>query len=143
MSKETELIAEAFLELMMSMGRNKPDEIAAHVVSRLSEHGYSIVGPASETYVDSEGVKRDSQTGDRLDAPVVCEGFAWVGQSFACCDECGRPYWEHSHDRRSGGPDGPFGLGLRLVPITPEQARGCRMKWDPAFAADAAAEENQ
>ena len=99
----------------------------------LTDAGYSIVGP-SETHVDNGGIKRDSQTSE----PYVCEGFAWVGQSFASCEECGRPYWEHSHDRRSGGSDGPFGLGLRLVPITPEQARGCRMKWDPSFTAAAA-----
>lgn len=110
---------------------------AAHVVSKLTDAGYSIVGP-SETHVDNGGIKRDSQTSE----PYVCEGFAWVGQSFASCEECGRPYWEHSHDRRSGGSDGPFGLGLRLVPITPEQARGCRMKWDPSFTAAAAEGEN-
>lgn len=79
---------------------------------------------------------------ERLEVAAVCEGFAWVGQSFASCDECGRPYWEHSHDRRSGGSDGPFGLGLRLVPITPEQALGCRAKWDPEFAATAIEEKS-
>lgn len=59
---------------------------AEHVVSKLTDAGYSIVGP-SETHVDTGGIKRDSQTSE----PYVCEGFAWVGQSFASCEECGRP----------------------------------------------------
>lgn len=29
-----------------------------------------------------------------------CAGFAWVGQSFAHCDICGEPYWEHEYDRQ-------------------------------------------
>jgi hypothetical protein len=24
----------------------------------------------------------------------ACESFRWVGQTFASCDNCGKPYWE-------------------------------------------------
>lgn len=31
-------------------------------------------------------------------ALLPCLGFVWVGQSFASCDACGHPYWEHAYD---------------------------------------------
>lgn len=33
-------------------------------------------------------------TGKEPDAPE-CRGFHWIGQSWASCDNCGRPVWEH------------------------------------------------
>lgn len=60
----------------------------------------------------------------------VCEGFQWIGQTFASCDGCGHPYWEHTHDsqiKRDGTPFGPNQWAL--VPITPEQAEACRRRW--------------
>lgn len=32
----------------------------------------------------------------RRDA-MVCFGFRWIGQHFQHCDNCGEPYWEHTH----------------------------------------------
>jgi len=32
--------------------------------------------------------------------PPVCEGFAWIGQSLLCCDECGWPWFLHEGDRK-------------------------------------------
>lgn len=63
----------------------------------------------------------------RTEARPVCEGFAWIGQSFKICDACGQPYWWHTHERRSG--HGPFDPQV-LVPITAERAESCRRKWD-------------
>lgn len=33
-------------------------------------------------------------------APEACRGFQWIGQSFATCDGCGRPAWEHEGELR-------------------------------------------
>jgi len=55
-----------------------------------------------------------------------CDVFAWVGQSFKHCDECGQPFWEHTHELR-GGPT--YGEVL-LVQITPELAEQVREKWE-------------
>jgi hypothetical protein len=63
---------------------------------------------------------------------TACDGFRWLGQSFAHCDGCGKPYWEHTHDlqvRRDAGPFDPD--ALVRVPITPEQAEACRRRWGP------------
>lgn len=49
---------------------------------------------------------------------VVCKGFAWLGQSFKYCDDCGHPYWEHSHMQWRG----------ELEPITPESAASIRAR---------------
>lgn len=54
-----------------------------------------------------------------------CEAFAWVGQSPMYCDNCGEPYWEHSHKYGVGAEVGT------LRPITPEDAARVREKWDP------------
>jgi hypothetical protein len=51
----------------------------------------------------------------------------WIGQSFACCDRCGLPFWEHTHDARLirdrpinvFDPDSCY----EYVPITEEQKR--------------------
>ena len=72
---------------------------------------------------------------DELRAPEAakaCEGFRWIGQSFASCDGCGQPYWEHTHDVQQRPDVGPFAHDAQiLVPITPEQADACRRKWCP------------
>ena len=57
----------------------------------------------------------------------TCPAFKWVGQPFSSCDECGKPFWKHSHDTRY---DAPFGGRERRVVITRVQAEACRRKWD-------------
>ena len=73
---------------------------------------------------------------DQTDAtPVVCEGFQWIGQSFATCDRCGQPAWNHT------GQDVPVkGAGLfdhrRTVrPWEPGEADAIRAKWGTPTAA--------
>lgn len=53
----------------------------------------------------------------------VCEGFAWIGQSFAHCDRCGHPYWEHTHDEQVR--DGRWFRKL----ISRKEADAVRHKW--------------
>lgn len=62
---------------------------------------------------------------------TACEGFKWIGQSFAHCDGCGLPYWEHTHDQQLDRDKSPFDGNNPwvLVPITPEQAASCRARW--------------
>lgn len=55
-----------------------------------------------------------------VDYHPVCEAFKWIGQSFKHCDDCGRPFWVHTHDDR--GSKG-------LVPITPKMAAQCKERW--------------
>ncbi len=43
------------------------------------------------------------------DTPEPCRGFRWIGQSFASCDECGKPAWEHEGEMRLRDGAGPFG----------------------------------
>jgi len=54
-----------------------------------------------------------------------CAGFEWLGQSFATCDGCGRPYWEHEFDMVLGNG------GWERTPITPEVAASVKAKWGP------------
>lgn len=66
------------------------------------------------------------------------EGFHWIGQSFACCDKCGLPAWEHDgnavpRDRStpfSTVPDEEFWV---LSPWKDGQREACRRKWDPDY----------
>lgn len=66
----------------------------------------------------AEELLRDAERTAR-DARPACEAFWWIGQSFAHCDNCGKPYWEHTHDWRRGG----------AVPITPDQAARMKLIW--------------
>ena len=68
-------------------------------------------------------------TYDLMMNPRACAGFQWIGQSFAHCDNCGKPYWDHSHEDRLGR-GGPFSGGSRRTVITRKQAEVCRRKWD-------------
>lgn len=64
---------------------------------------------------------------------VPCpEGFHWIGQSFASCDMCGLPAWEHAGRAALTVPDSPFGDGeWVLEPWVPGEAERIRAKWDP------------
>lgn len=64
----------------------------------------------------------DNALPDRIDGK--CVGFAWVGQSFASCDVCGQPFWEHEHNRE-------FIEGREeRVRISAELAAAVRGKWE-------------
>lgn len=52
------------------------------------------------------------------------DGFHWLGQSFATCDLCGQPAWEHA------GMHTPAGL----QPWKDGEAEACRAKWAPDAA---------
>lgn len=78
---------------------------------------------------------RDEPDWMRVAPPVkaACRGFAWVGQSFKYCEDCGQPYWEHTHDKQVNREKGPFDEGPWLyVPITDEQKASVRAKWGSA-----------
>ncbi len=54
------------------------------------------------------------------------DGFHWIGPSFAHCDQCGFPAWEHEGDHK---PLSPFGDAFEVVPYTDEQKATMRRKW--------------
>ena len=59
-----------------------------------------------------------------------CKGFQWVGQSFASCEGCGQPFWEHTYDTRMRSGAGPFDDDpFEYVLITDEQKAACKAKW--------------
>ncbi len=61
----------------------------------------------------------------------TCYGFQWIGQPFSSCDNCGHPYWKHSHQVVGTYADGrraKFGRHVRRI-ITVDEAIGCYMKW--------------
>jgi hypothetical protein len=53
-----------------------------------------------------------------------CAGFSWIGQTFAHCDHCSAPYWEHDYDMRLRD-----GRWFRKW-ITPAMAAACRAKYE-------------
>lgn len=64
------------------------------------------------------------------DAEPACRGFRWIGQSFASCDGCGKPAWEHEGEMRLRDGAVPFGgdaFELRLW--KPGEAAAIRRKW--------------
>ncbi|WP_175438093.1 hypothetical protein [Streptomyces sp. SGAir0924] len=67
-------------------------------------------------------------------APVVCEGFVWIGQSFATCDRCGQPAWEHDGQDVAVEGAGPFDPRRTVRPWEPGQADAIRAKWEQPAA---------
>ena len=48
--------------------------------------------------------------------PAPCPAFVWIGQPFGSCDECGKPYWEHTHERIPyTRTDGTYRIRLRSI----------------------------
>lgn len=77
-----------------------------------------------------------SRSGDK-----TCYIYAWIGQSFEFCDNCGKPYWEHPYRYAVGGFKGDFRVKRHLgyvdkwvwenaVIITKEEAEKTRAKWE-------------
>jgi len=71
----------------------------------------------------------DSETEGQ--APPVCQGFVWIGQSFATCDRCGQPAWEHAGEEVPVEGAGPFDNRRTVRPWKPGQADAIRAKWAP------------
>jgi hypothetical protein len=71
---------------------------------------------------------------------AACPAFAWIGQSFAHCDDCGEPYWDHTHryalgdENRQATTAGPFAPSRHqfLKVITRKEADAVRAKWEDA-----------
>lgn len=67
---------------------------------------------------------------------VPCpEGFHWIGQSFAHCDKCGLPAWEHEGMATARRPESPWSFEPDdqywvLKPWAPGEREACRRKWD-------------
>jgi hypothetical protein len=61
--------------------------------------------------------------------PVVCEGFQWIGQSFATCDRCGQPAWDHAGEDVAAEGAGPFDYRRTVRLWEPGEADAIRAKW--------------
>lgn len=74
---------------------------------------------------------QQNETADtnETEAPPVCEGFRWIGQSFAICDRCGQPAWEHVGEEIPVEGAGPFDNRRTVRPWEPGQADRIRAKW--------------
>jgi hypothetical protein len=96
------------------------------------------VAGAATRRARAEGVIGHPQATEPPRAP--CGGFRWIGQSFAHCDGCGRPAWEHEGEMRLRDGASPFGAGLvgepavddawELRPWKPGEADAIRAKWE-------------
>jgi len=66
-----------------------------------------------------------------LRAAGECRGFRWIGQSFASCDGCGKPAWEHDGilQHRAGTPLSLGGDNWELRPWAPGEAEARKRKW--------------
>lgn len=57
------------------------------------------------------------------------EGFHWIGQSLAACDQCGLPAWDHE-GLADGSRDNPFSdAPFTLRPWEPGEREAIRAKW--------------
>jgi len=77
--------------------------------------------------------RADGETQQDETQGVVCQGFVWIGQSFATCDRCAQPAWEHEGaDVPVDDKAGPFDNRRTIRPWEPGEADRIRAKWTPA-----------
>ncbi len=63
--------------------------------------------------------------------PTPCpNGFHWIGQSFAHCDQCGLPAWDHD-GMAEGDRDSPWGAELVLRPWRDGEREAIQRRWAP------------
>lgn len=65
-----------------------------------------------------------------------CLGYEWIGQALCHCNNCGRPIWEHDHDRVAGTT--PFSeMGREPIPLSARAITHLRWKYtmqvDPGY----------
>ena len=81
------------------------------------------------------GCHEESATTEPSSKQPCPEGFHWIGQSFAHCDKCGLPAWDHegmaSQPEPPNNPFDPMPDGFVLRPWKAAELRACRRKWDP------------
>ena len=107
-------------ELVMSMA--EAETLGAQITAA-AKHRRKAQGVLGE--VAGEKAAREAEA-------AKCRGFRWIGQSFATCDGCGRPAWEHEGEMRLKAGAGPFGGDeiWELRPWKPGEAEAIRRKWD-------------
>lgn len=64
----------------------------------------------------------------------VCPAFRWIGQAFTSCDECGQPYWDHTHEEIAAPGSRPFGARFRHVYVPQEKRAKVRAHWTGRIA---------
>lgn len=69
-----------------------------------------------------------------------CKGFRWIGQSWDCCDGCGKPYWEHAYNQEFNRNMDPFGNEdcWLYVPISEESKARMKARYMNRFGPNAA-----
>jgi hypothetical protein len=75
------------------------------------------------------GRAADETQAEPTELPPVCEGFQWIGQSFATCDRCGQPAWDHAGEDVAAEGAGPFDNRRTVRPWKPGEADAIRAKW--------------
>jgi hypothetical protein len=58
---------------------------------------------------------------------VECFAFQWIGQPLSSCDNCGHPFWEHTHEVTQA-PGKGLGHYLHKV-IRQEMRDAVERKW--------------
>jgi hypothetical protein len=110
------------------------DQLDVHGVIRYrtrAEHVLARLPLAAPPPADQADEAQQPET-QAAEPPTVCQGFVWIGQSFATCDRCGQPAWEHA-GRDAPVPDaGPFDTRRRVIPWEPGEADRIRAKWGTA-----------
>jgi hypothetical protein len=64
--------------------------------------------------------------------PEQCRGFHWIGQSFATCDKCGEPAWDHDGEMRRRD-EAVFSFqdeDWEVRPWKPGEADAIKRKWE-------------
>jgi hypothetical protein len=66
----------------------------------------------------------------QVPAGEPCRGFRWIGQSFASCDRCGHPAWDHIGEERVRPGAALFAPdAMEFRAWKPGEAEAIRLKW--------------
>jgi hypothetical protein len=85
--------------------------------------------PQTERVVGGRRLTRSGQP-ETDEASPVCQGFVWIGQSFAICDRCAQPAWEHAGEEIPVGRGSLFGdVRTTVRAWEPGEADAIRAKW--------------
>lgn len=115
------------------------DAMVATVIRELDKLGFllppsSVKPPASPDRPSSlqpVAIRAPARSSPSRPRTPCAEGFHWIGQSFAYCDRCGLPAWEHEGYAELPEGTGPFGTDEWVLrPWKPGERDAIRQTWD-------------
>ncbi len=132
LANEAEFVATPCAPMVPCEDGGEPCDVHERLMSH-HDGSHELCAPNCETADGPRRVAAEEQPAEtqaqHVEPSPVCQGFQWIGQSFATCDRCGHPAWDHRGEDVAVEGAGPFDNRRTVRPWKPGEADRIRAKW--------------